>query len=204
MFFNCVELQQGVQSKVGMVAWVHWRVESRTKRKRKCWTQFMIACSVISFSSSTGWFQTRHRLYLTEAILQKQNDSSSRKIYHNFTGDFYLSHRKTLLQSSKCGSQKFIEYCQMWQRRIYLKHIHMKLKSKKYHTPPYFKISVDPQHYYKKEGTEGRLPWCLEEAFFGLHQAPLMCKEGAPRKLGAAVFGSIALSSLLFDPSRKM
>ena len=62
MFFNCVELQQGVQSKVGMVAWVHWRVERRTKRKRKCWTQFMIACSVISFSSSTGWCRTRHWL----------------------------------------------------------------------------------------------------------------------------------------------
>ena len=94
MFFNCVELQQGVQSKVGMVAWVHWRVESRTKRKRKWWTQFMIACSVISFSSITGWCQTRRKLYLMEAKLQKQNNSSSRKIYHNFTGDFYLSHQK--------------------------------------------------------------------------------------------------------------
>ena len=72
MFFNCVELQQGVQSKVGMVAWVHWRVERRTKRKRKWWTQFMIACSVISFSSSTGWCQTRHRLYLMEAKLQNR------------------------------------------------------------------------------------------------------------------------------------
>ena len=33
--------------------------------------------------------------------------------------------------------QKFIEYCQMWPRRIYLKNINMKLKSKRYHTPPY-------------------------------------------------------------------
>ena len=121
MFFNCVELQQGVQSKVGMVAWVHWRGARRTKRKRKWWTQFMIACSsLISFSSSTGWFQTRHRLYLTEAILQKQNDSSSRKIYHNFTGDFYLSHQKTLLQSrnllniSKCDRDAFIWNISIW------------------------------------------------------------------------------------------
>ena len=199
MFFNCVELQQGVQSKVGMVAWVHWRVERRTKRKRKCWTQFMIACSVISFSSSTGWCRTRHRRYLMEAKLQKQNNSSSRKIYHNFTGDFYLSHQKTLLQSrnllniAKCDQDAFIWNISIWSWKA--KDITL------LHT---FKIFVGPQRYYKKEEHVGQPPWCLDGAFFVFHHFLKMNRGEEPHKLGAVVFGSIALSFHLFDPSRKM
>ena len=41
------------------------------------------------------------------SLIAKQNDSSSREIYHNFTGDFYLSHQKHCHRVVNVGARNY-------------------------------------------------------------------------------------------------